>query len=197
MLCFKRSGDVSIETIFYTQLGSILGFIVALFVLYRVLVSQKDSTIQLLKEKIGFLETKLNAAKANTPDMLVKALADRIKILEEELTRLKKDEVSNQELIGQKELELNSVREEAEELSKSISAARELMEEFICPYCGSPMAERAYHIESVEDSRGRDIDIDHEVVTYECGLSVVDGSEESPCKGNYPRQPSIILKHNT
>lgn len=45
---------MSIEILFYTQLASILAFTVALFVLYRVLVSQKDSTIQLLKEKMIF-----------------------------------------------------------------------------------------------------------------------------------------------
>ena len=44
------------ETIFITQLGSIIAFIVALFVLYSVLVNQKDATIQLLKEKIDFVD---------------------------------------------------------------------------------------------------------------------------------------------
>lgn len=35
---------MNIEILFYTQVGSILAFIVALFVLYRLLICQKDAT---------------------------------------------------------------------------------------------------------------------------------------------------------
>jgi len=44
------------EIIFYTQISSIFAFIVAIFGLYRLLVSQKDASIELLKEKNDFSE---------------------------------------------------------------------------------------------------------------------------------------------
>lgn len=174
---------MTLDTIFYTQVGSVISFIVAIFVLYRILVSQKDATIQLLKEKNNYLSDKLNDASQNSPDALAKSLSDRVKILDEEIERLSKDKESNQELIHEKEKELDAVKEEAEELSRKIAKAHELMEEFFCPICGEPMAERAYQSESVE-YQGREIDIDHEYIAFECGYTLVDGSVEHPCRNN-------------
>lgn len=65
---------MTIEAIFVTQVASILAFIAALFGLYRVLVSQKDSTIQLLKEKCDYLDRQLNDAAQSNPDALAKSL---------------------------------------------------------------------------------------------------------------------------
>ena len=187
---------MTIETIFYTQLASLVGFIAALFVLYRVLVSQKDATIQLLKERYDYLAQQLNDASKSSPDALAKSLSDRVKILDEEIERLSKDKEKNQEQIKKREKELNEVKEEAGELSRKIAKAHELMEEFFCPNCGAPMAERAYQSESVE-YQGRELDIDHEYVAYECGYALVDGAETSTCGGNKPCQKSIILNENT
>ena len=63
------------EIIFLTQIASIIAFIVVLFVLYRVLVSQKDATIELLKEENTYLKEQLETAKENTPDKLAKKLS--------------------------------------------------------------------------------------------------------------------------
>ena len=187
---------MTIETLFYTQIASVLAFIVALFVLYRVLVSQKDATIELLKEKNDYLSRKLTDATANTPDALANSLNNRVNTLEEELVRLSKDKEHNQSEIKLKEKELVSVKAKAEELGKKIAIAHELMEEFSCPHCGSPMSERAYQSESVEYN-GRDMDIDHEYFSYECGYALSDGSEVSPCRGNEPPVKSRILSENT
>lgn len=187
---------MTIEILFYTQIGSIIGFVVALFVLYRVLVSQKDATIQLLKEKNDYLANQLSDASKSSPDALAKSLADRVKLLDDEIERLSKDKESNQEQIKKKEIELDAVKEEAEKLSRKIAKAHELMEEFFCPNCGAPMAERAYQSECAE-YQGRELDIDHEYVAYECGYALVDGEETSSCKGNKPHQRSKILNENT
>lgn len=40
------------ETIFITQIASVIAFVGSLFVLYRLLISQKDSVIELLKERL-------------------------------------------------------------------------------------------------------------------------------------------------
>lgn len=61
---------ITTETIFWTQIASIVGFVVALFALYRLLVDQKDATIQLQKENIAFLKDQLAEAKLQSPDVL-------------------------------------------------------------------------------------------------------------------------------
>jgi len=43
---------MSNELIFYTQLASVAVFVPALFGIYRLLVEQKDSVIQVLKERL-------------------------------------------------------------------------------------------------------------------------------------------------
>jgi len=173
---------MTIELLFYTQIASILAFIAALFVLYRVLVSQKDATIELLKETNNNLSHKLSDAVANSPDALANSLNNRVNVLEEELERLSIDKVNNQDEIELKEKEIISVKEKAEELGKQIAMAHELMAEFSCPHCSSPMAERSCQSECVEYN-GRDVDIDHEYFSYECGYVMSDGSEVSPCRG--------------
>ena len=46
-----------------TPTASIILFIVALFILYRILVSKKDATIELLKEKMTSLKINLMSHK--------------------------------------------------------------------------------------------------------------------------------------
>lgn len=178
---------MTLEMIFFTQLASVFAYVGALFVLYRVLVSQKDATIQLLKEKNEFLELKLTDASQSEPDILAHALSERVKLLHGELGRLSEDKERNREEIAQKERELDQARREAGELSRQIAKAHDLMKEFFCPHCGAPMDERAFQSESVE-YEGHEIDIDHEYVRYECGYSLIDGAESRPCKGDKPKQ---------
>jgi TolA-binding protein len=127
------------------------------------------------------LENKLSHAEKQSPDALAKSLSERVDNLNKEIERLSSDKYKNQSLISQKEKELESVKEEAEELSRQISNAHELMFEYFCPHCKSPMAERTFHSELVE-YQGREHDIDHEYVAFECGLTLHDGEESNSCK---------------
>lgn len=172
---------MTIEVLFYTQIGSIIAFVLTLFTLYKVLVSQKDATIQLLKEKIDFLDQKLAHAEAQNPDALARSLSERVESLNGEIERLSIDKQTNQKLITKKEQELEHTKELADELSRQISNAHELMSEYFCPHCKAPMAEREYHSELVEIG-GRDIDIDHEYISFECGLTLLDGEESRKCE---------------
>ena len=171
---------ITTDTIFWTQIGSAIAFITALFGLYRVMVQQKDATIQLQKENIAFLKDQLAEAKAQSPDALAQSLAGRVKLLEEELKRIEQDKSSTQEQIQAKEAELKEARLRAEELTKKIVHARELLKDFLCPYCGAPLTERTYQWESVE-YKGREIDVDHEYVAFDCGYELVDGKERNKC----------------
>lgn len=124
---------------------------------------------------------KLSHAEKQNPDALAKSLSERVDGLNKEIERLSKDKEANQSLISEKEIELEKVKEEADELSRQISNAHELMSEYFCPHCKSPMQERSYHSEIVEHG-GREIDIDHEYVVFECGLTLHDGREFRACK---------------
>lgn len=172
---------VTIETVFWTQVGSIIAFVVLMFFLYRLLVDQKDATIQLQKENIAFLKDQLSETKSQAPDVLAQRLASRVKLLEEEVKKLEGDKSATQDQVEEKEAELKTARNEAEELTKQIIHARELLGDFLCPHCGAPLAQRAYQSESVE-YRGREIDIDHEFTAFECGYEIVDGKIIGTCK---------------
>jgi flagellar motility protein MotE (MotC chaperone) len=133
------------KIIFITQIASIISFIVALFVLYRVLVSQKDATIQLLKEKNDYLKEQLSNAQENTPDKIAKKLSDRIHIISDELERLSKDKEKNEEVIKQKEKDLKNVQEDLEKLKDQLEEAQEIAGEFLCPFCKARMEIHEYH----------------------------------------------------
>ncbi|WP_090348783.1 hypothetical protein [Pseudomonas oryzae] len=82
---------MSIDIIFYTQIGSAIAFIIALFVPYKVLVAQKDSLVDLLKQEIEPLNRKLKDAESQSPDVLITALSARVEIAKAEMLRLKED----------------------------------------------------------------------------------------------------------
>lgn len=182
---------ITTETIFWTQVASFVGFVVALFVLYRILVEQKDATIQLQKENIAYLKDQLADAKGQSPDVLAQNLSTRVKLLEEELKRLQEDNTTTQEQVTAKEMELKQAREDAEELTKKVLHARELLSDFLCPHCGAPLAERAYHSELVE-YQGRELDVDHEYTAFECGFEIVDGEVRGKCRNLEPRQTKTL-----
>lgn len=144
-------------------------------------MQQKEATIQLQNEKITFLKDQLLAAKSQSPDSLAQSLAGRVKLLEEELKRLQHDKSSTEEQIKSKESELREARNRAEDLAKSVSHAHELLSDFLCPYCGSPLAEWVHDSEIVE-YKGRDVDVDHEYKAFECGFQLVDGEERAKCR---------------
>jgi len=172
---------ITTKTVFWTQIGSIIGFVVALFFLYRLLVDQKDATIQLQKENIAFLKDQLADAKLQSPDILAQSLAGRAKLFEEELERLRQDKSATEEQVAAKEAELSKARSEAEALTKKVLQARELLHDYLCPHCGAPLVERVYHSQSVE-YQGREMDVDHDWSSFECGLEIIDGLEGTPCK---------------
>lgn len=172
---------ITTETIFFTQIASIVGFFVTLFWLYRLLVEQKDATIQLQRANIAFLNDKLVDAKLQSPDVLAQSLAGRVKLLDEELMRLQHDNSSTTKQITAKEAELRYARTVALTLNKKIIHARELLNNYLCPHCSAPLVEKASHSELVE-YQGRELDIDHDWSIFECGYEIVDGLARHPCK---------------
>lgn len=175
------------EVIFWTQIITIVGFIGSLFVLYRVLVSTKDATIELLREKTKSLEDQLKDAKESSPDVLAERYSKRVKLLTEELERLSADQDKNEVAIHEKEIQLENARDELLQLEEQLERAREFMGEFFCPHCKAPMTVREFHSELVEYG-GRELDVDHEYTEFECGYAIADGRDSRPCRRSAKEQ---------
>ena len=77
--------------------------------------------------------------------------------------------------------QLQQMRAEAARLSAELATTREALAAFQCPHCGAYLFQRGYGSESVE-YQGREVDLEHEWESFECGYAVADGREQSPCK---------------
>ena len=164
------------ETIFLTQITSILLFVITLFALYRVLVSNKDATIQLLKEKGIYLNEQITILRESSPDKLAKNLSERVQMLTQELDRLSVDRHKNIQTIHKKEEDLKNTQKDLSLFKEQLAEAQEIASEYFCPYCKSPMEVREYHDESQEEG-----DINHEYISFVCGYTLIDGKEDISC----------------
>jgi chromosome segregation ATPase len=169
---------MSIEVLFYTQLVSVLGYIAAAFVLYRLLVAQKDAVIELLKERNKFLSDKVSELETQSPDALVDSLARRVEVARSEIVELSKDSAQHQDEIGRKELELVEIRGRLDELTTLLKDT-----DLVCPTCQAPLTRRDFHTIYGEVG-GREVEADIEFVEYACGYSTSDDRQEpiSKCK---------------
>ena len=166
---------MSTDTVFYTQIATLVVFVLALFGIYRLLVEQKDSVIQLLKERLADKEAKIQELEAQTPDALVTALSSRIDITLKEIGRLKSDGETHRDEIAVKEFELASLETHLTRLSKLI-----LDSALVCKYCGAPLNQRSFYPIHGHVG-GREVESEGEFTEYECGLAYRDGEEVSPC----------------
>lgn len=168
------------EILFYTQMASILAYIFTLFGLYRVIVSQKDATIETLKEKISFLLVKLDEALSQSPDVLAKNLGKRVDLLKAEIEHLNEDRQENAQEIAEKVAALEQTQTTIEELQERVDKAKELFEEYTCPHCGSFISERHYYpIHGFVG--GRDVEAEGEYLAFECGFATNNGTVAAPC----------------
>jgi peptidoglycan hydrolase CwlO-like protein len=153
---------MSNDIIFYTQIASIVIFILALLGVYRSLVAQKDGVIELLREQLRQQKSKIRDLMTQSPDALATALSERVEIAVSEIERLKQDGGKHKEEIERKEKELNNTREQMLALAELITEAG-----LACPHCSSPLSQRGYypvygHID------GREIEADIEYSVYDC-----------------------------
>ncbi len=168
---------MSNNTIFFTQIASIIVFVLALFGIYRSLVSQKDGVIELLREQLRQQENKISDLQAQSPDVLAKTLSERIEIAVKEIERLKQDGDKHKEEIEEKEAKLHKSQEQLSALAELITDT-----DLVCPHCNLPLSQRSYY-PIYGYVNGREVEADAEYSEYECGLAIRDGKEVSPCKG--------------
>ena len=169
---------MSNETIFITQISTVIAYVGSLFLLYRLVVSQKDSMIELLKERLASESAKVEELKTQTPDALVDALNSRVLIMNGELDRLKHDGTTTAEVVARKEQELGSVRAQLLKLSELIEDS-----DLVCPDCSAPLLQRGSKtVYGYIGDKEQDADIEYR--EYECGASYEDSSKLTPCKRN-------------
>jgi hypothetical protein len=171
---------MSNDAIFYTQLGSGVVYVLTLFGIYRLLVEQKDSVIQLLKERLADKESKIQELESQTPDALTSALSSRIDVILKEVARLKTDGDKYQEEIAMKEEELRALSSRLADLSTLLQESN--LSHLVCKKCGAPLSQRSCGTRS-DYIDGREVEYEVEYTEYECGLAIQDGKEVSPCKG--------------
>ena len=177
---------MSNNILFFTQVASIILFVSSLFVLYRLLVKQKDATIELLRERLNWVDQQLQIAKENSPDILVKTLSERGKILEEEVKRLALDRETNQAEIQEKEEEIEHIRKVAIEIKEVMQEIKRRYDELkkkidVCPYCESSLIE----LKDVHDANWTG---SHR--KYDCGYTILDGERVYFCPSD-PEYPDF------
>jgi hypothetical protein len=162
--------------IFGTQIVTIVGFVIALFVLYKVLVEGKDAMISLLKERIADKDAKLVGLESQTPDELAKSLGSRVELSLKEIERLRADGDTHKEQIAAKEADLQALSGRLQALSTLIRES-----DLVCLTCGAPLIQRGSHTIHGYVS-GREVEADVEYREYECGYAVDESRGDlSPC----------------
>jgi hypothetical protein len=146
--------------------------------------------INSLRDENRFIKTKLEDATNNAPDRVVERVLTRHKLLSEEIEELKIDELVNVETISKKESELQTLKEEIEQIKNQLMRAEELIGKFTCPHCGAPLDTNVYHtIWDVID--GKDIDGEIEISSYECGFETQNGVEVCKCQRSTLKGTSV------
>ena len=164
------------EVIFYTQIASIVAFIVALFTIYNVLVQAKEAALQVLRERLIHKDEQIAALRAQTPDTLVSILNDRITVTQDEIGRLRADGDSHRSEIEQKEGELQGIQNKLSTLSDLIRDS-----DLICPECGEPIVRR--HVYTLYSGPDGESEADVAFVEYQCGLAIDEfGEMKSHCR---------------
>jgi hypothetical protein len=167
-------------------IGGVAAGVGLLTLVYNLTARRSDATIKALETHNKWLREQLDLAKETSPDILVKTLSERGKILEEEVKRLSLDRETNQAEIKKKEAEI----EHNKNIAKQINA---VMQEFknrynelkekvdVCPYCDAGLVE----LKDVNDE-----DWTGSLRSYACGYAILDGDMIFYCPSD-PEYPLL------
>lgn len=145
-------------------------------------IEVKDSTIEGLREEIVRLKDKLNEAEKNSTENVIKIYGKKICILKEEVGRLLKDEITNEQIIQEKQQTIRSLEIVLDEFIKDRKKLDDMLQahELACPHCGAPLIDRQIY-GGTEHYQGTELDFEIISTYFECGYSTEDGTELSSC----------------
>jgi len=174
-------------------------FVLALLgVLGGLIIRRRDATIEAQDREINRLKNSLDEAKNASPDILAERYKKKIDRLESELKELLNESESDKIAIAAKELEIESVLNQVEELKQQMADAQKTLEQEleylkeqldVCPVCGAGLTEKSMHVTAVYGEYGEAEDAG-EFVSYACGYAELEGNVEHPC-ANDPNFPTL------
>jgi len=140
---------------------------------------------KLQKDKIKWFEQQVASTQDYRPDVLAQRLVERLRILVQEIDRLGEDQQARALVIRQKEIEISHVKIEIEDLTNQLTRIKDILKvisdrELVCPYCGSPLVSHEINPGS-QTYQGREVKLEHESTTYECGFEIKDGIITNQC----------------
>lgn len=144
-----------------------------MFVLYRLLVSQEDATIEALRERITLHKDRSTVESA---DELANALNNRVIMLTDELGRLRSDKETNSDLIKQKEEELSGAKDMYQRLQSMIMHISGMSVSYFCPEYEEPTISKAESRLRFHNKKP-----DYFLVKYSCGYSELNGEKQGEC----------------
>lgn len=167
-------------------LVAILVFVGLLFGLYRLLVQQKDASLQqkdanikVLRDQLAARDKRIQELETQSPDALVKNLSNRVTESLKEIERLNADKESHAAEIMEKQASLSALQDKLRTLTSLIADS-----DLVCPTCGAPLAHRV--LRTIHGYvGGREAEADVEYLEYECGYAY-DGNDGlvHPCPNN-------------
>ncbi len=143
--------------------------------------SEPDMGLSIKKDELTSLQKQLRQhlrnlnrlreeeAKVGFDYKLLNLIDDEKEAIKEKQERLKELEAEVKE------------REQVQNQLEKLKELQAILSDYLCPHCGAKLVTKEYHVQPVEYN-GRDLEVDHEFVEYECGYSTHNGKEASPCK---------------
>lgn len=127
----------------WTGWPPIVAFLIIIFGFGTWMFRQHNS---ILKQQIEFLNSKINDFQQYAPDVLASRLAERHRLLTEEVNKLSEEKEQHEKNIEQLNTQLSETRAEAEMLNAQLQHAQEILIDFELPREGKLKREIAYDI---------------------------------------------------
>jgi hypothetical protein len=163
------------EILFYSQIGSVLAFLATVFVLYRLLVSKKDASIEYLQIQVSEKDRVIADLSSKTESALLTSLNQRLEIAEAEIKRL----------LNEKNIDENQLKSLSGRISKLegdvISVALESPDTHIfCRECCSELSNWGLGLRRFEVNSDSLEDY-FDYLDFECGAKFENGKVVLEC----------------
>lgn len=165
----------------YNNIASWIGWptVVAILILsISVIIWLSNKHVSLLKQQNEFIEKQLTDCKQQAPDALANRLAERHKLLTQEIETLYDDNKKNEHIIKQLETQLTKTTAEAKELSTQLQAIQDNLDDLVLPRDGKVKEEICHDIMKTYEN--------HSAIFIPVNMEIMDQSELESIKTTVP-----------